>query len=603
MRRMVLAAAMLIQVIPAIAQVKTARLVTDAMLLNPDPADWLMPSRTYDWQRFSPLTQINKDNVWQLRLVWSRGLGPGSHENIPLVHDGVMYVAQANSVIQALDATTGELIWEHRRKLPDAFFKEAPEIADKTELMELTPSGKSRMTALYQDMLFYAAADGFVVALDAKTGEQRWETQAHDYRTSTRHTSGPVVVDGKVITGRSCANDPFFFPQVTQTTCFIAAHDARTGKELWKFYTAAAPGQPGGDTWGNTPANKRTASPWGLSGAYDPIRKLIFWGVANPSPYPRVARHLGNADAVSRVAPADLYSNSTVALDPSTGELAWYYQQVPGDDWDVDGVHERILIRTPFNPDRNYVKWINPRIPRGQERDIVVDSPEHGGIWVIDRGKGEFLWATPFPHDSPNFAVANIDVDTGKTQMNWDLVAQKDGDTTVICYTDQKGWYPMSYHPRTNSLYIPFNDFCVSQTVRSAGRQGYSRRRTIPRPGADPNKLGGIAKVNMSTGRVDWFYTSAVGGLGATLATAGDLIFWGDENRRFRAFDADSGKILWETTLESRIESSTITYAVNGKQYVAVHTGEGSNIRKYLPNARPSPGHNAIYVFALPEKK
>jgi alcohol dehydrogenase (cytochrome c) len=573
----------------AFAQIKDYPPVTPEMLLNPGPDDWLMPSRTYDWHRFSPLNQINKQNVGQLTLAWARGMGPGGHEGIPLAYHGVLYVANPDDVIQALDATNGELIWENRRKLPDDWKK--------------FTEHKSRAMALYDDMLFYTSADGFVVALDAATGAMRWQTQTQDYHTKTRHTSGPIIVDGKVITGRSCANDPFFYPEVSRNECFIAAHDAKTGKELWRFYTAAGPNEPGGETWGSTPAEKRTASPWGLPGSYDPVRKLIFWGIGNTSPYPRLERHLGNVDDVPRSSPADLYSDSTVALNTDTGKLAWYFQQVPGDDWDLDAVHERILIRTPLNPDPNSVKWINPRITRGQERDVVVDSPEEGGIWVVDRSNGQFLWATPFPYDAPEFAVARVDVETGKTFMNWDLVFKKDGERHTICYEDQKGWYPMSYHPGKNSLYIPYNDFCADMQIKLGARQGWGIRNAVPRPGSDPKALGGIAKVNMATGQIQRFYSAPVGGHGATLATAGDLIFWGDANRRLRAFDADSGKILWETILASAVESSTITYAVKGKQYIAVLTGEGSGIRKYLPDAKPAPGHNTVYVFSLPEKR
>jgi alcohol dehydrogenase (cytochrome c) len=356
---------------------------------------------------------------------------------------------------------------------------------------------------------------------------------------------------------------------------------------MWRFYTTAGPGEPGDESWGSTKPHDRTASPWGLPGAYDPVRNLIYWGIGNPSPYPRLKRHYGNIDDIPRSSPADLYSDSTVALDPKTGKLAWYFQQLPGDDWDLDGVHERLLIHTPLNPDPNSVKYINPKIRRGEQRDIVVDVPEEGGVWVNDRGNGQFLWAEPFPYDTPNWAVSHIDVDTGKTYLNWDLVFKTEGERHTVCYEDQKGWYPMSYSPITNSLYIPYNDYCIDMQEQLDGRQGWKIRNPVPRPGSDPNLHGGIAKVSMETGKIERFYNSEVRTTGATLATAGNLIFWGDASRRFRAFDAVSGKILWETILGGPITSSTITYAVNGKQYVAVLA------------SRP----NTMYVFGLPEKR
>jgi alcohol dehydrogenase (cytochrome c) len=574
------------------AGLKSFTPVTQEMLMNPSPDDWLMPSRTYDWQRFSPLKQINTQNVGQLSLVWAREMEDGSNEHIPLVHQGVMYVANPGNVIQALDASNGDLLWEYRHTMSE----------DAKKLLQTETPQNTRVIALYEDMVVFLSQDGYVVALEARTGKLRWQVQAYDYKTRGRQTSGPIIVNGKVISGRACTDDPFIATAIAQT-CFIAANDARTGKELWKFYTAAGPGQPGGDTWGNTPANRRAASPWGLPGSYDPVRNLIFWGIANPNPFTRLKRHLGNIDDVPRSSPVDLFSDSTVALDPDTGKLAWYFQQLPGDDWDLDGVHERILIRTPFNPDPNSVKWINPRIPRGQERDIVVDAPEQGGIWVNDRSNGQFLWATPFPYDTPAFAVSRIDVETGKTYINWDLVAKKEGDKHTVCFENQKSWYPMSYHPGKNSLYIPYRDVCVEVQAKSDDNHGASRK-VVPRPGSDPQALGGIAKVNMTTGQIQRFYSAPVIGSGATLATAGDLIFWGDDDRRFRAFDADSGKILWETILASRIESSTITYAVEGKQYVAVLTREGDLELRYVAGTKPVHNHhNTIYVFALPEQR
>jgi alcohol dehydrogenase (cytochrome c) len=351
------------------------------------------------------------------------------------------------------------------------------------------------------------------------------------------------------------------------------------------------------------PVEKRIANPWGLPGSFDPIRKLIYWGIANPIPYTRLKRY-GNADAIPRSSPAELYSNSTVALDPETGKLSWYFQYLPGDDWDEDHTQERVLLRTPFNPDPKEVKWINSKVPRGEERDVVVTVAEAGGIWVNDRNKGEFLWATPFPYDSPDFHISNVDTDTGKTYINWDRVFKENGERYVICAHNTKGYWPMAYHPGKNSIFIPYNDQCLDMTSDNDKPGGFGPRNGILRPGADPQKYGGLARVNMATGKIEWRFTQRPPSNGAVLATAGDLIFWGDMNRRFRAFDADTGKILWETILGGIIQMSTITYAVNGKQYVAVLTGDGTagtNIPLQIASEiRPPRGHNAIYVFAVP---
>jgi len=559
----------------AAAQVKNFLPVTSAMLLNPGPDDWLMYSRTYDAQRYSPLNQINRQNVGRLMQVWSNTLAAGTIEIIPIVHSGVMYVvvpSQENGMgrtaVQALDATNGNLIWEYKRPM----------------------GGPSRAKSLgiFEDLILFAAPDSFIVALDARTGQVRWET-----KSSGTLTSGTVVFGDKVLSGRGCSSGG-------RVDCYIAAHDAKTGKEVWRFFTAAGSDDPIGDTsWGGTPEATRAASPWGLGGSYDPVRKMIYWGVANPTPYTRAARHNGNIEAIPKTAPADLYSNSTVALNMDTGKLSWYYQHLPGDDWDQDYTNERILLRTKVSPDSKFVKWINPDIPRNQERDVVVNVGEGGGLFVLDRTSGQFLWAIPFPYDDPRFLISNIDVKTGKTTINWDVVLKQPGDRHVICAYNTKSYWPMSYHPGKNSLYVPYVDNCLDMT-RADGNQP-ERRTGVRRPGSDPEKFGGIAKINMATGEIQRIYEGHSPGNGATLATAGDLIFWGDLDQKFRAFDADTGKILWETTLGGPIQNSTITYRVNGKQYVAVLTGLGAITANLFQQAGINPQrNNAIHVFALP---
>ena len=555
-------------------QVQDFAPVTRETLLNPSPSDWLMYSRTYDNQRFSPLNQINRQNAAQLRLSWARGMSPGIHEHIPLVYRGVMYVANPGG-LQALDATNGDLIWEYRRNLPRGSGPRA-----------------GRTITIYEDLIIYAAPDRAVVAVDARTGELRWESEI------AFSSSGPKVIDGKIIAGMT---------ENANIRDSILALDARTGRELWRFETAAAPGDPGGDTWGGLPVEQRSTTPWGLPGAYDPVRKLVYWGTANPAPHVRLKRH-GDADAIPRSAPSELYGNSTLALDPETGKLRWYFQHLPGDDWDADHTQERVLLRTRLDPNPSAVKWINPGIARGQERDIVVSVGEPGGIWVNDRTNGQFLWATPFPYDVPEFHISRIDVETGRTYLNWDLAIKSWNEPRqVMCFHNTKSYWPMAYHPGNNSLYVPFHDQCLDRTANQQDPRGHGPRFGIVRPGTDPNAYAGIAKVNMATGQMERIYSQRAPGNGAMLLTAGDVFFWGDMNRRFRAFDADSGNILWETILGGIIQMSTITYAVNGKQYVAVLTGDGASGTagplRVVPEIKPPRGHNAIYVFALPEQR
>ena len=568
----------------AFAQTKDFKPVTQDVLQNPDPADWLMISRTYDEQRFSPLDQINKGNVANLRMTFARGLPSGTQESTPIVHDGVMYMLEPGANLLAINATNGDTIWEYKRDYPK-------DLADKIRGLNLS---RSKAIAIYQDMVYFTAPDGYIVAVDAKTGKLRWEAKAFDLDTGTEHSGGLIVADGKVISNRTCK---------TRTGCFVLANDAMTGKELWKFYNTAGAGEPGGDSWGGMATEKRVASSWGIPGSYDPQRRIVYWSTSNPIPDTRLKRH-GNPDAVPYEAPSELYSNSTLALDIDTGKLKWYYQHLPGDDWDSDHVHERTLMHEKVSPDPKFVKWINPKIPKGEEHDIVVEVAEAGDVFALDRQTGQFLWAMPFPYDVPNVSMNAIDVDTGRTHINKSLVFNKENQRNLICFQNTRSWWATSFDPKTNSLYVPFQDACLDMTSDTTKPLGFGPRAGVRRPGVPEDQFSGIMKINMSTGEKTRIHSQAAPGNGSALTTGGDLLFWGDLNRRFHAFDVDSGKELWKIPLGGMIVASTITYAVGGKQYVAVFTGEGqSGSRSVLdmaPSIKPVHGQNAVYVFALP---
>src|SRR5438093_10403643 len=353
-----------------LSQVPEFKPVTESVLTNPDPADWLMINRTFYQHRFSPLNQINKNNVGQLRMAWSRGLPAGTQETTPIVYRGIIYMYVPGASVQAIDGTNGDLIWEYQRDYPKSVNPQA---------------ARNKNVGIYEDMIYFAAPDGVLIALDAKTGAVRWETKVdHGGQTA----GGMLVADGKVITSRTCE-------MAKRENCFIAAHDAKTGKEVWKFYVTAAPGEPGGNTWAELPVEQRAAGPWGLPGSYDPVRKMVYWGVANPNAYTRFKRH-GRYDAVWDTSPSELYSNSTIALNVETGKLVWYFQELPGDDWDADHNQERILVRTRVSPDPRFVKWINPALTAGTEQDVVITVAEGGGIFACAPQIGQFLWARPF---------------------------------------------------------------------------------------------------------------------------------------------------------------------------------------------------------------
>ena len=565
---------------PAFAQTEAFVPVTQAMQADPDPADWLHISRTYDQHRFSTLNQINKGNVAQLRMAWSRDLPEGTQESTPIVYRGVMYVMAPGASIQALDATNGDVIWEYQRDYPRGVPR---------------ASARSKSLGIYEDMIYFGAPDGFLLALDARTGTLRWETKVDDGQITA---GGLLVADGKVISNRTCQ-------QGKREFCFIAAHDAKTGKEVWRFYVTAGPGEPGGDTWGNLSVDERAAGPWGLPGSYDPVRKVVYWGVANPNPYTRFKRH-GRYHAVPQRSPSELYSNSTVALDVETGKLAWYFQELPGDDWDADHNQERVLVRTRVSPDPRFVKWINPALTPGTEQDIVITVGEGGSMFAIARETGQFLWARPFPFDDPNFNMSVVNVTTGQTSVNPDKLFKKDGDTILGCYHNTRSLWQIAYHPGKNALYVPFHDQCLTMEAVNDSDTGFGRRTGVLRPGSNPDAYMGMARVDVSTGEMRVIYSQAQATNGSALTTASDLVFFGDLNRRLRALDADDGTVLWETVVGGMIMNSTISYAVNGKQYVMVYTGRGQSVTsgplRLTADSMPEGpvGHNAIYVFALP---
>ena len=571
---------------PAAEQAATFVPITDAMLRDPDPADWLMVHRTYDFQAFSPLDQITRDNVSELRLAWMYAMDEGPQEIRPLVHDGVLYIAHPGyDHIEALDATTGDRVWDYRRDLP-------------SDIREHAQFGsRTRHLALYDRYVYHLTADAHIVALDAETGEVAFDVETADYRTGISHSSGAMIINGQVVSGRTCS------PASLEPRCFVAAHDASTGVERWRTYTAAGADDPGGETWGNLPTSRRVhVSPWGLPGSYDPELNLVFWGIAVPLPYTRLARR-GTWD-VGDTTPCELYSNSTIAMNAETGAIDWYYQYLPCDDWDEDFVQERTLIDTVVNPDPAAVRWINPALTgTAEERKVVVVMGEPGGLFVNDRATGEFLWATPFPYDdTERFVISDVDVETGAVTINMDLVAREFGDQFVICGHNIKGWWSWSYSPMTGLLYIPINRACLNQTANERSVTGASPRFTVPEPGRETDgDLTELWAIDMATGRAAWRYGQRAPNAGSTLATAGNVVFFGDSNRRLRAFDAETGAVLWETILGSQISGYPVTYAVNGKQYLTVPVGGfGDRLRAYAPELHAPTGSNMLVTFALP---
>ncbi|HEY5667104.1 MAG TPA: PQQ-binding-like beta-propeller repeat protein, partial [Gammaproteobacteria bacterium] len=341
--------------------------VTDEMLQNPDPADWLMWRRTLDSWGYSPLDSIDKRNVDGLQLVWTRELHPGEQEGTPLVYDGIMYFPNPNDITQAIDATTGDLIWEYRRGVPSDVGDYFPAAAT------------NRNIAIHGNHILDNGADGFAYALDARTGELAWETLILDYRAGAKNSSGPIVVNGKVISGRSCE------PEGGPEACVITAFSAETGEELWRTRTIPRPGEPGDETWGDVPYEERWHVGMWMVPSYDAELDRIYVGTSVTAPAPKFVL-AGNDEQY-------LYHNSTLALNGETGEIEWYFQHLV-DHWDLDHPFERLLVDTVVAPDPDEVEWISPRLRAGEERKVITGIPGKTGlVYTIDRETGEFLWA------------------------------------------------------------------------------------------------------------------------------------------------------------------------------------------------------------------
>ena len=560
--------------------------VTDEMLQNPDPDDWLTFRNGYAQWGYSALDQIDAETVGELRLVWSRAMRAGPQEVEPTVYDGVMYLANVEDVVQALDATTGDLLWEYRRRLPAG-------------IGNLTGTRyRYRNLAIYDDKVFVATNDAFLVALDARTGDVLWETQRADYRDKVAQTAGPVVVNGKAITGSRC--DP---SSPLPGGCFITAHDAGSGEELWRVHTIARADDPGGDTWGGLPLSaRRHASIW-MVGSYDPDLDLVYWGTGVTAPTPEELRGAGKADL--------LYTNSTLALDPATGDMAWYFQHLPRDNWDLDHPFERIIVETEVAPSPEAVPWISPRVRPGEVRKVVTGIPGKTGIvWTLDAATGAFLWARPTIHQN---IVTDVDPDTGRPSINEASAPFSMDEPSFACphLLGGKDQPSGAYSPDTGALYMPMNNTCVDLTTsveRAEVSDGYALSTRVRHvPGADPATapVGRLEAVSASTGRTLWLYQQRAPIYGSVLATGGNLVFGGDVVRRFRAFDAGNGDVRWETILNGPVSGRPMTYRVGGRQYLAVTAGgvtQGSSLLRLTPELTTTTGSNTIFVFALPEE-
>jgi alcohol dehydrogenase (cytochrome c) len=547
--------------------------VTDTMLRDPPAGDWLMWRRTYNGWGYSPLEQINKSNVKNLKLVWTWSLTNGATETTPIVHDGVLFIFNYADKVQALDAANGDLIWEYKRDLPAKLVAEAG-----------NPLAKRNM-AIYEDKLLVATSDAHLVALDVKTGKVAWDHTTADWSKGWRYTGGPFVANGTIVQGMTgCGN-------AQPGGCYVTGHDPKTGAEKWRVHTIAQPNDPNFNTWNGLPLEARFgASAW-ISGSYDPEQNLVFYGTGQP--YPWIAEMNGLLPKKEGAQNTALYSDSTLAIDASTGNLKWYRQHLETDTWDLDYSYERLLIDLTVN---------------GQPRKALVTTGKLGIIEAIDRTNGTWLWHKETVHQN---VVSAIDPKTGAKTINQAAIPHI-GQTTVNCPADpgSRGWPATAYSPKSGMLYLPLNEYCSNttptpldpgQAYTGGGRAVYAR---VPIPNSD-GKIGSVQAVKLSDQSTAWSYRTRAPQTGAVMPTGGGLVFSGAWDRYFRAFDDTTGDVLWQIRLNNAVNSFPVTYTVNGKQYVAVSAGNGSSHARSLatltPELRNPDGGSALWVFALPD--
>ena len=543
--------------------------VSDSMLDNPPSKDWLLWRRTYETTSYSPLSELDRSNVKGLASAWSWSLPVSVNEIAPLVHDGVMFVNSANQV-QALDAATGSLLWRYTRDLPAQFSGSVNQM--------------QRSFAIWGSNLYLATADLHVIALDAKTGTLVWDREVvppeiHGVMLS----AGPVVVRGKVIQGVSSG-------LFCKGGCYVVGLDANTGRQIWRFDTTAKPGKIGGETWNDTPADDRYGGAVWVSGSYDPKTNLVYFGTGQTYHlYTLLTRH----DGAPVTNGAGLFTDSTIALNPETGRLAWYHQHQPRDVWDLDESFERMLVSLRLN---------------GQQRQLVLSTGKLGILDALDRTTGRYAFSIDLGLQQ---VITTIDPKSGKRTVNRRVIPEP-YKTFEVCPSAEgvRSWMTPAYDSVEATMFFPMMEGCMDMTWRPnpSGSTPFERADIAwtlkPRPNSD-GQYGRLESLNLLSRQKLWTRRFRAPLSSSLLLTKGRLLFSGDRDRYFRALDQDTGETLWQTRLNGVPNSSPITYSVGHRQFVAVVSGGGGphdfDVNEMTPEIVNSTASTTIWVFALQE--
>ena len=531
--------------------------VSNDLLLDPPDDDWLVWRRTHANQGHSPLDEITKENVDDLRLSWTWSLPPGANMMTPIVHDGVMFTLSSGDVVQAIDATTGDLLWAYQHELEGE-----------------KPSESKKGVAIWEDKIIVGTSDIKLIALEAKTGRLAWE---HEINTNGevdhRFKSAPMVVNDKAIFG-------LVGQMAVAGGNFIVAIDLNSGEEAWRFYTIARPDELYGNSWNGLSLEERTGGSVWTPGSYDPDTNLVYFGPA-PTYDTVTMREFKNVPGTTTDA---LYTNSTIALDADSGELVWHFQHVKNDLLDLDWAFERQIMELPVN---------------GEMRKAVVTGGKAAIFEAMDAVTGEYLFSIDL--DMQN-VFSEIDPRTGEKTMFPGAVLQPGEETPGLAKNgvcpDALGARNMqttSYNPATKMLYVPMQDTCINNITN---------RRWQKYPNPEQDGLWGLVKaVNLETREVEWTTRQFGPPASGHLTTDTGLLFRGTIDRLFQAVDQENGEVLWQQRLDNAPTSYPITYRVDGKQYVAVATNSGSyfaNGMERTAGITNSPTGASLWVFALP---
>jgi alcohol dehydrogenase (cytochrome c) len=500
-----------------------------------EPQNWLTYSGSTMSQRYTTLSDITPQNVKNLELQWQfQARSLEKFEATPLVVDGILYTVQAPNNVVALDAATGRIYWTY------AF---VPSRAARPCCGQV-----NRGLAILGDTLFMGTIDAHLIAIDAKSGKPIWNVAVANAAAGYALTHAPLVVKDKVIVGTAGGEYGI--------RGFLAAYDAKTGKEAWRFYTIPGKGEPGNETWKGDSWQHGGASVW-MTGSYDPALNLTYWGIGNPGPDWNGDQRAGD----------NLYSDCVVALDPDTGKLKWYFQFTPHDTLDYDAVQVPVLAD---------MEW------KGQQRKVMLWANRNGFYYVLDRTTGQFLTGKPF--STVNWAKG-LD-ETGRPMRVNGIEPTTEGQRVFPGVQGATNWYSPSFSPRTGLFYIPAWDqyssvFVKAPTDYTEGRRyvGTSPRSVVGFQGAPINQrkeeegYGAVRAIDPKTGEQKWEFKMLDVTDAGILTTATDLLFSGGREGYFFALDGRSGELLWKANVGGAVASGPISYAVNGKQYIAVSAG------------------------------